>query len=66
MTKQVVIETRTTGDSFGTYAVVRDLRSRRKLAETTVVPYGFTGAAVERAEAIAANRGWRVVNAQGE
>jgi hypothetical protein len=62
MAKQVTIKTASVGTNFATCAIIRDAKNRRKLAETREFPYGFTGPAIEAAEAIAAQRGWTVVN----
>ena len=62
-TRTVTIETCTVGDHYGTCAVIRSVRGRRKLAETaTVRPYGMSEAAYRDGEALAAKRGWTVVD----
>lgn len=60
MTRAVTIDVRSTGQAFGCYGVVRDARTRRKIAETGVKPNGFTAADYAAAESICVERGWSV------
>lgn len=61
MSRRVIVEARAVGVAFGCVGVVRDAKSRRKLAESdTVRPHGFAANAVTDAEQIAAARGWTV------
>ncbi len=59
--RRVYIETETAGSCFATVGVIRDARDGRKLLYGPAVPYTFAGSAVERAESLAAVRGWVVV-----
>jgi hypothetical protein len=59
--RNVYIKTRTAGDCFGTYAVIKSARTNRTLAVTETRPYGFTVAAIKDAHTIAAARGYAVV-----
>lgn len=60
----MVVETRTVGQFFATCGVIRDARSRRKLAEGRDCPYGFSAAAYDAAVSLAESRGWTVVNGE--
>lgn len=64
--RRVTIETRMVGQNFGCCGVVRDARSRQKLVETRVYPYGHNHAAFESAESICDSKGWRVHRAEVE
>ncbi len=62
----VYLSTRTVGQHFGTCGVVRRVGDGRVVAKSdTVRPYGFTGAALEDAEALATCKGWSVVSIEG-
>ena len=62
ITKRVYLETYTIGQHFGTVCVIRAVGSRGKLATTdTTRPYGFQAAAYADGKALAAKRGWTVV-----
>lgn len=62
MSKHVYLVTRTVGQSFGTVGVVREVGSRRKLAESDKVrPFGFIHVALNDAEHVAAQHGWIVL-----
>ncbi len=54
----VTIDTRTAGQFFGTYGIVRSARTGRTLASTRVYPYGFIASAAKGAAEIAAERGY--------
>lgn len=58
----VEIDTRPVGVNFACCGVVRDARSRRKLAETRDFPYGFDAQAFAAARELAAAKGWEVVS----
>lgn len=62
--RRVTIETRSVGENFGCCGVIRDARSRRKLAETRVYPNGFDHAAAVGAVSICDRQGWRVHRAE--
>jgi len=57
----VEIIVRNIGQAFATYAEIVDAKSRQVLASTDERPFGFAGAAIADAEALAEIRGWRVV-----
>jgi len=57
----VKIRTRTVGSYFATVGQIVTARGR-VVAETTLVPYGFTGVATDRAAALADAFGWTVVS----
>lgn len=60
---QVVVETVTIGQHFGTGALLRSARTGRVLARTSQVrPYGYTAAAVHDAEELASDRGFQIVD----
>ena len=59
MSRIVTLDTRATGTNFGTIGIVRDRRGR-KIAETSVMPYGMESAAIGAARRLAASRGWIV------
>ena len=59
MTMTVTIRMRTVGQRFATVGQLVN-GAGRVLAETVLAPYGFTGAVVARAEAIATSRGWLI------
>jgi hypothetical protein len=52
MKKHVTIEVKEVGQKFGCKAIIRDGKTRKKLAETRLYPYGFSGAAIDGARAI--------------
>jgi len=58
---KVALRTRTVGQCFGTVGQIVSLRTGKVLAETGVCPYGFDGAAILKAESVAADRGYIVV-----
>jgi hypothetical protein len=59
--RDVTIEVREVGDSFGHCGVVRRADSRRPLHETEVVPFGARGAAATLAREWAESRGYAIV-----
>jgi hypothetical protein len=64
--RRVYVTTGTVGDHAGTVGVVRDARTKRQLAATGIKPYGFLGAAIGHAEAIALDRRWLLVSGPDE
>jgi hypothetical protein len=61
MTKIVTIHSATVGQNFGSVGIVRDAKTKKKLAEADDVrPYGFDSAALGDAEALAKKNGWTV------
>lgn len=57
--RRVTIETRQTGIHFGCYGVVRDARTRRKIAESDIIrPFDMPHLALDDAQAIVERKGW--------
>lgn len=48
------------GEKFAECAIVRDVRTRRKLHETADVPYGYGSNAARRAASWAEERGYAI------
>lgn len=63
--RQVILAHRPVGECFATVGVVKDAETGRTLAVTGEVPYGFAGAAIQKAEVLAARKGWSVVRYGG-
>lgn len=63
---RVTISTRPVGQSFGCVGVIRSWRTGRVLAETDVAPHGYDSVAAQRAERLATERGYTVVQSEDE
>lgn len=61
MAKNVKIETKQVGQSFGVCGVVRDAQNGRQLAETRVRPHGCDSVALGDARALCENNGWTII-----
>ena len=63
--RNVTVEAATVGVNFGCVGVVRNTKSRRKLATTDdVYPHGNRAAAISDAEALAGRKGWSIVEGE--
>lgn len=62
MARPVYVDFRTEGISFACRGIVRDARTRQKIAEAEGIrPHGFTRAALDDARAVVAEHGWTEV-----
>lgn len=61
MAKQVKIRVRDIGQCFAHDAVISDATTKEKLHVTDEVSFGMQGAARAKAEDLAAEKGWKVV-----